>query len=195
MVDVALLAVAAWCTLLLAGRGIYEVLAYTGGVLAGGYAGMQTSGWVMTHWLSPASPAMLWVERHIRNPVDSVMALASWLPPEPASATLTHTQWIAGHVVQVVFTACVTCAVFTLFVVSARLSDALWDRRAVAARWRERLASTGCAALCGVYVAGLLAVTLANLAWLDAFHWVGVEMQQSWAVRLLAAMADWRGLS
>ncbi|MCL6516013.1 hypothetical protein [Alicyclobacillus sp.] len=195
MVDVLLLAVIVWCALGVRARSAYDALAVTGGVVAAGYAAVQASGWVIEHWFPEGSPAMTWVERHVRAQADPVMARAAWIPPEPTFTWGSHAQWIAVHVLQYLFVVMSAAAVLLMFLAVSWLSDALWDR-ASRPRGRMRAAMAwACGVFCGLYVAALTGVALANLTWLDAFSWVSDAVRHSVGVKVLAGLAQWRGFS
>lgn len=178
MVDVFLLAEVAWWMMVMGKRGVSVNLLYTGGILASGYAALHVSGWLANTFVGPASPTLLWLEQHLVNDTQSVIATISLMPPVPASNAVAHSQWIALHIVKTLFFVAITAAVFTLFAVVYKLTDALWDQGSE--EFPKQFGSAALfAAASGAYLAVLTVVLAANLSWLQLFTPVSDALSQS----------------
>lgn len=189
MIDLFLFIEIVWCTILLGLRPVEKAILYAGGVLASGYVSSQITPWMERTFVAPSNAAFLWLQEHINGDVESVVGQASYMPPEPASVGMTnHPQWIAYHIVSVLLYIFITGAIFAAFLAVCSLRDALLVR--VQHGNSLRPVSIGLGAVCGLYVAFLTAVAIANLSWIGAFHNLGETAHASISIRLIAFLSN-----
>lgn len=125
LLDVALLALGAWCAWWVATAGRRRALLFGAGLAVATYVAVMGDGWVARMFAPPSNPVMNWIQQH----VDVTEALNSWwFPPLPAAAvSLPLVQWTALQILRALVFTGILIAVLMLFVVMAYLRDALWD--------------------------------------------------------------------
>ncbi|MCF8565697.1 hypothetical protein LLE49_13310 [Alicyclobacillus tolerans] len=187
MLDIFFFAELVWCSFLIGIRGLNQAMIYTAALFTTGYVSQTLSKWIADTFVAPPSPVFKWVESHISNRAEAVSALAGMIPPEPASTMASsHVQWITVHIVRTLVFLFITAAVFVLFHVVSKLTDALWDRPERQFGKTPAIFSPLLAIASGAYLVVLTGVFIGNLAWLQDFSGLSAPAAHSLGLHWIA---------
>ena len=190
MLDLLFIVEVTWCTLWILFQGPERALLYSGAVITSGFVASQTSGWLSKVLLPTTSSVFSWIVTHVSMSDSAISVLSGFVPAEPVMAGGAHPQWIAYHIVKIMFFISITLAVFLLFVVIAQLSKALWDGdgRERTLTLGLRMLTLGLSVGTALYAGVLTANLVANAAWLQTFsglaHPAATSMWMVWSMHI-----------
>jgi len=179
MMDIIFLAIFCWCVLLMIRKDFDKALLYAGGVIAAGFVATQISEWVTQRFASPVNALYHWVAVQVTTQPPGIGVLSIFLPPVETMTSANTSIWIATHVVRVLLQVSITIAIFILFVVIAKLSDALWDRESLLPSNLNRIMTVFISLGTATYVIVLSVLFTTSLAWIRQFPLLSKSISQS----------------
>ncbi|MCL6637725.1 MAG: hypothetical protein K6T26_07235, partial [Alicyclobacillus sp.] len=180
------------CGLWFQSCNIYRALLYASGLVSSAWVATQVSAWWVKHLPAQAEAAAAWLMERLATPEQTVAA-AAWLPPEPAVLTGHPGQWVVLHILRTMAYALATFTVFTAFSMAGWLRSVLWEQPSAPATQSERWLCFGLGSVCGLYLAGVATVCLANLAWVPSFPGLAHVLNHSLWIHVLGNLHHWLG--
>ncbi|MCL6592448.1 MAG: hypothetical protein K6T31_00600 [Alicyclobacillus sp.] len=190
VLDVLTLAMVAWCGLWFQSCNVYRALLYAGGLVSSAWVATQVSAWWVQHIPAQAMAAVVWLLDRLNTPEQAVVA-AAWLPPEPAVFTGNPGQWVVLHILRTMAYTLATFAVFTAFSMAGWLRSVLWEQSSTPATQGERWLCFVLGSVCGLYLAGVACVCLANLAWVQTLPGLAPVLNDSLWIHILGGLHHW----
>ncbi len=191
MLDLFFLVEMTLCMVVMATEGLSGVLLYAGGLVSSAYIAWQSANWTVHTLLDHNIAVLTWVATQITKDSSTLAVLSPFLPAESVVTGEGLELGIAYQVLHTITFSAIIGAVFTLFIVTSKLVDALWDKIQSPLNTGESVFIFGISAIAGLYVVTVSGLLLANLASLEQFAPLAELVHHSLIEHGLALTVTW----